>query len=223
MTSFAPYFINMDKPVIILGSTGIAKAALEIFNSNNIVVYGFLDDKEENHGKEINTVSVLGSTDDHGFTKLLGQKCEAFIATDENELRKEYVEFLVESRKIMPMNAVHQNAIISDSFSIGHGNFVNAGALLSNDGTMGDHNIINSRATIEQEVTIGSFVQIGAGTVINTKVAIKDEVFIGSGVTIVSGVTIGKGARVGAGSVVVGNVEAGKTVFGNPAVEITKS
>lgn len=212
----------MEKPVIIFGASGIAKAALEIFNSNNIIVYGFLDDNEELHNTEINTVSVLGATDDHGFTKLIGQKCEAFVATDDNTLRKDYVDYLTETRKVMPTNAVHQNAVISDSFSIEHGNFINAGVILSNDSKMGSHNIINSRSIIEQEVEIGSFVQVGAGSIINTKVKIEDEVFIGSGVTVVAGVTIHKGARVGAGSVVVGDVEAGQTVFGNPAIDISK-
>lgn len=210
----------MEKPVIIFGSTGLAKAALEIFNSNNIVVYGFLDDDEKTHNTEINTVSVLGATDDHGFTKLIGQKCEAFVATDDNQLRKEYVDYLIETRKVMPMNAVHQTAYISDSFGIGHGNFVNAGAVLSNDSKMGNHNVINSKTIVEQEVEIGDFVQIGAGSVINTKAIIENEVFIGAGVTVVAGVKVGKGARIGAGSVVVGNVEAGQTVFGNPAVEV---
>jgi len=210
----------MDKPVIIFGSTGIAKAAHEIFNSNDIIVYGFLDDDEETHGSEINTIPVLGSTDDHGYTKLIGQKCEAFVASDSNELRKEYVEFLTESRKVMPVNAIHEFAMISETFSLEHGNFINAGVILSNDSKMGSHNVINTRVSIEQETEIGNFVQIGAGSVINSKVKIEDEVFIGSGVTVVSGVTIGKGARIGAGSVVVGDVKAGKTVFGNPAVEV---
>lgn len=210
----------MEKPVIIFGASGIAKAALEIFNSNNIVVYGFLDDDPNQHEKEINTVSVLGSTDDHGLTKLIGQKCEAFVATDNNDERKEYVEYLKDSRKVMPMNAVHQSANISDSFAIGHGNFVNAGVILANDGKMGDHNIINSSVTIEQEVEIKNFVQIGAGSIVNSKVKIEDEVFIGSGVTVVAGVKIGKGARIGAGSVVVGDVKAGQTLFGNPAVVV---
>lgn len=210
----------MEKPVIILGSTGLAKAALEIFNSNNIVVYGFLDDDEKLHNTEVNTVTVLGATDDHGFTKLIGQKCEAFVATDNNKLRKRYVEYLNDTRKVMPMNAVHQSASISDSFSIGHGNFVNAGAVLSNDSKMGNHNVINSKAIIEQDVEIGDFVQIGAGSIINTKVKIENEVFIGSGVTVVAGVKIEKGARIGAGSVVVGDIKKGQTVFGNPAVEV---
>lgn len=210
----------MEKPVIIFGSKGIAKAALEIFNSNDVVVYGFLDDDTETHNTEINSIPILGSTDDHGYLKLIGKKCEAFIATDDNSLRKEYVEYLNDSRKVMPVNAIHQSATISISASLGHGNFVNAGVILSNDSTIGKHNIIHSKAVIEQEAVIEDFVQIGAGSVINSKVKIEEGAFIGSGVTIVSGVTIGKDARIGAGSVVVGNIEAKQTVFGNPAVSI---
>lgn len=212
----------MDKPVLIFGASGIAKAALEIFHSNDIMVYGFLDDDEALQGSEINTISVLGSTEDHGFTKLIGQKCEAFIATDDNALRREYVTYLTETRKVMPVNAVHSKAVLSDSFAFGHGNFINAGAILSNDSKIGSHNLIESGAILSQEVTLGDFVQVGTGSVINTKVKIEDEVFIGSGVTIVAGVTIGKGARIGAGSVVVGNVEAGQTLFGNPATVVGK-
>ncbi len=212
----------MEKPVIIFGSSGLAKAALEIFNSNGIVVYGFLDDDEKTHNQEINSVSVLGSTDDHGYLKLIGQKCEAFVATDDNELRKKYVDFLIETRKVMPVNAVHQSAAISQSSGIGHGNFINAGVVVSNDSEIGQHNVLNSRTVVEQEVAISDFVQIGAGSIINSGVKIEEGVFIGSGVTVVSGVTIGKNARIGAGSVVVGDVSNGQTVFGNPAVEISK-
>ena len=212
----------MEKPVIIFGATGLAKAALDIFHSNRIVVYGFLDDDKKTHGSEMNGVAVLGETEDHGFLKLIGQKCEAFIATDDNALRKKYVAYLMESRKVMPMNAIHQSALISKSCNIGHGNFVNAGAILSNDVTIGHHNVFGSKALIEQEVKISDFVQIGAGSTINSKVTIEEGAFIGSGVTIVSGVTIGGKARIGAGSVVVGDVEKNQTVFGNPAVAITK-
>ena len=210
----------MNKPVIIFGASGLAKAALEIFNSNSIVVYGFLDDDEATHNNEIDGVSVLGSTDDHGFLKLIGQKCEAFVATDDNKLREQYVGFLNDSRKVMPVNAIHELSSIANSSSIGHGNFINAGAIIGNHVKVGQHNVINTGVLIEQETTIEDFVQIGTGSIVNANVKIEKGAFIGSGVTIVSGVTIGKKARIGAGSVVVGNVEANQTVFGNPAVEV---
>ena len=68
----------MDKPVIIFGSKGIAEAALEIFESNGVVVYGFLDDDKSLHGTEINAIPVLSDTEDHGYLKLIGGKMRSF-------------------------------------------------------------------------------------------------------------------------------------------------
>ncbi len=207
----------MEKPVIIFGSKGIARAAMEIFESNGVVIYGFLDDDKETHGQEIGEITVLGSTDDHGYLKLIGQKCEAFVASDDNALRKDYVEMLKENRKVMPTNAVHQNAVISKSASIGHGNFINARTFIGSNTKIGQHSIIHAGAIIEHDCDVQDFVQVGAGSIINPGVKIEKNAFIGTGVTIVGGVTIGKNARIGAGSVVISSVEGGKTVFGNPA------
>lgn len=212
----------MDKPVIIFGAKGIASAALEIFKSNNIIVYGFLDEDKKLHNTEIQDISVLGDPEDHGFLKLIGQKCEAFVATDDNSLRKSEVKRLKENRKVMPVNAIHQQSRIAESAVIGHGNFINAQVYIGAQAKIGHHNIFNTGTIIDHDCQLGDFIQVGAGSIINSGVQIEDEVFIGSGVTIVSGVKIGKKARIGAGSVVIGDVSKGETVFGNPAVKIEK-
>lgn len=212
----------MNKPVIIFGAKGVGHAALEIFKSNSVVVYGFLDDAADLQGTEIDDVPVLGKTEDHGFLKLIGQKTEAFLATDDNALRKKQVKMLMDSRKVMPTNAIHREAIISNSAAIGHGNFINARATLGADTIIGQHCLIHAGAIVEHQVKIGDFVQIGAGSVINPGVTIGNEAFIGSGALIVSGVSIGKKARIGAGSVVIADVKDGETMFGNPATKIEK-
>ncbi len=210
----------MDNPVIIFGANYIGREAKEIFESNGNVVYCFLDDAKKLHNTEIDTITVLGSTDDDGFLKLIGKKCEAFVAADDNKLRKNLVKMLQEVRKVQPVNAIHKTAHLPLSASIGHGNFINQGTLFGAGCTIGSHTIIQTGAIIGAEVTVGDFVQVGAGSIINAGVALGDEVFIGAGVTIVGGVDIGKGARIGAGSVVVAPVKAGETVFGNPAQAI---
>lgn len=210
----------MDKPVIIFGAKGIATPALEIFNSNEVVVYGFLDEDEKLHGTEINTVSVLGNPEDDGFLKLIGQKAEAFVAVDDQKYRKFLVEMLNDRRKVQPVNAIHNTAYISTDATIGHGNFINAKVILGTGAEMGSHCILHTGASVEHLAKVGDFVQIGAGSVINSEAVIEDGAFIGSGATIVSGVTVGKNARVGAGSVVISTVGAGETVFGNPAAKI---
>lgn len=207
----------MKKPVLILGSRGIAKSAMEIFLSHQIVIYGFLDDDKVLHGSEIGEIPVLGRTDDDRFLKFIGKECEAFVAVEEPRLRKGLVKMLNERRKIMPTNAIHEQAVVPDSAHIGYGNFVDAGAVIGADAKVPNHCIIHSNATLGYGVVLNDFVQIGAGSIINAEVEIGDGAFIGSGVTIVSGVAIGKNARVGAGSVVIQSVGDGETVFGNPA------
>ncbi|MDH4059114.1 MAG: NeuD/PglB/VioB family sugar acetyltransferase, partial [Cyclobacteriaceae bacterium] len=206
----------MENPVLIFGANYIGRAAKEIFEGNGNVVYGFLDDNKELHGKEVDGVMVLGSIDDDGFLKLVGKKCDAFVAVDDNRLRKSIVKTLNEERKAQPVNAIHSSANISSNASVGHGNFIDAGVKIAVGAKLGNFCILQTGAIISVESAVGDFVQLGAGSVINSGSIVENEVFIGSGVTIVSGITIGKGARVGAGSVVIGPVKAGETVFGNP-------
>ncbi|MCB0497811.1 MAG: acetyltransferase [Cyclobacteriaceae bacterium] len=210
----------MDKPVIIFGAGSIGRSAMEIFNSNKVLVYGFLDDDESLQGTEIDDVAILGTTDNESMLDIIGKDCEAFVAVDENELRKSIVETLNTSRKSMPVNAIHSSSIMAETASIGHGNFINAGVILGAGASIGNHCLLHSKVVIDHEAKLGDYVQVGVGANINAGVVIEDEVFIGSGVTIVSGIKIGKGARIGAGSVVVEHVKENAVLFGNPASEI---
>ncbi|MES2518336.1 MAG: acetyltransferase [Bacteroidota bacterium] len=210
----------MQNPVIIFGANGLGAVALDIFKRNNVVVYSFLDDNKELHSTEIDDIAILGSTDDEGFTKLIGKKCDAFVAIDDQKVRKNIVEMLNEVRKVQVINAVHDQAIIASTAEIGHGNLVTAGVIVNARAKVGNHNILHSKVLIDYDTEIGDYVQIGAGSTIGAGVSIEDNVFIGTGVTIVGGVKIGKGARIGAGSVVIEAVKARETVFGNPAKKV---
>jgi sugar O-acyltransferase (sialic acid O-acetyltransferase NeuD family) len=210
----------MENPIIIFGANYLGRQAKEIFERNGNVVYGFLDDNKKLHNTEIDNVMVLGTTDDETFLKLIGKKCEAFVALDENKVRRNLVTLLREEYKVQPVNLIPQSAIIPTSTDMGHGNFIDQGVKFGPGSSIGNHCIIQTNAIVGTETKLGDFVQIGAGSIINPGTEVEDEVFIGSGVTIVGGITIGKGARIGAGSVVVSPVKAGETVFGNPAQKI---
>ncbi len=210
----------MENPVIIFGAGLSGRVAKEIFESNGNVVYGFLDDTKALHNKEIDESFILGSTDDDGFLKLIGRKCEACIAVDDNRLRKSLVKMLNEVRHVQPVNGIHKTVSISNHVELGHGNVIDQGVVIGVGAKLSSYGMIQSGSVIGAEVTLGNYVQVGSGCVISVGVTIEDEAFIGSGVTIVSGITIGKGARVGAGSVVIAPVKAGETVFGNPAQPI---
>lgn len=205
------------KPVIIFGAHGLGKVALDIFKSNDVVVYGFLDEDTKLHNTEIDFVPILGSPDDDGFLKFIGQKCDAFVASDDNRYRKSITEMLQDRRKVVPANAIHYQTYVSSSAQFGHGNLINAGSNLGANVKIGSHCLLHAQVTVDYDVRLGDFVQIGAGSIIGAGTTVEDGAFIGTGVVVVSGITIGKNARIGAGSVVAESVAQNATVFGNPA------
>ncbi|GAB3987112.1 acetyltransferase [Spirosoma daeguense] len=207
----------MENPVLIFGAGSLGVTALDLFQRNNVVVYGLLDDNKALHGKEFGDVSVLGETDDDGFLKLIGHKCEAFVAIGDARVRKRLVKMLNERRKVQPVNAIHDTALVSTLANIGHGNLLAARAVVNPYAEIGQHCIIQSGAIIESQAKLGDYVQVGTGSIISSGAVVEEGTFIGAGATLVAGITIGKNARIGAGSVVVENVAAGSTVFGNPA------
>ncbi|UXX80710.1 acetyltransferase [Reichenbachiella carrageenanivorans] len=210
----------MENPVIIFGTGGLGRAALEIFESNGNVVYGFLDDDKKLHNTDIDNIPVLGSTTDQGFLKLIGQKCEAFVATDDSKEKQSIAKVLIEKRKVMPTNAIHPSAYIAKSAVLGHGNFINANVTLGAGSDISNHCILHSGCTVDHDAKLGDFVQVGAGATVSAHVELGENAFVGAGAVIITGVKIGKNARVGAGSVVIADVAKGETVFGNPAVKI---
>ena len=206
--------------MLIFGAGSLGLTALDLFQRNNVVVYGLLDDDKNLHGTEFGDVSVLGETDDDGFLKLIGQKCEAFVAIADGRVRRRLVKMLNERRKVQPVNAIHDTAVVSTLATLGHGNLIAARAIVNPYAEVGQHCIVQAGAIIESRAKLGDYVHLGTGCLINSGAVIEEGAFIGTGATIIAGVTIGKNARVGAGSVVVENVEAGATVFGNPAKKI---
>lgn len=212
----------MKNPVLIFGAGPLGRSVREIFDANEVVVYGFLDDRSQMHQSVIDEVTVLGSTDDEGFLKLIGRKCEACIAVEETKVRKHLVQMLNDVRKVQPVNAIHPTASLPKSAAIGHGNIIDAGVRAGVGSEIGSHTICNAGSYLGVGTRVGNFVQIGAGAILNSGVVVEDEVFIGTGAVIVSGVTLGKGCSVGAGSVVIGPVKAGETVFGNPAQAVKR-
>ncbi|MEM7549980.1 MAG: acetyltransferase [Bacteroidota bacterium] len=210
----------MINPVMIFGAGSFGKAVYDVLKSNGIEIYAFLDDDKELHNKTIGEVSILGNTDDDGFLKYIGKKCDAFVAVDDMRLKKTLVEMLKKKRKVMPVTVVHNAAQISELASISYGTFVGANTSIGAGSVLSEHCVINTNASIDYDVKIGKFTHIGTGSNINSEAEIGNNVFIGSGVTIVSGIKVEDNARIGAGSVVVDNVTKGATIFGNPAKAI---
>ena len=207
----------MEKPVIIIGLTTYTQGVIDIFESNEIVIYGILDDRKELHGKEVREIPVLSNTTDQEYLKLLKNDCEVFVTGDENAVRSKQIENLRKKYKRVPVNAIHQSSILSSSCSMGHGNYIAMGATVGAGVELQSNIILNSNVSLGISVTIGDYSNLGQGVIVGNECSIGSNVFIGTGAVIVPGITIGDNARIGAGSVVVEEVKENTTVYGNPA------
>ncbi len=88
----------------------------------------------------------------------------AIVAEDNMKARKKMTKMLNDRRKTMPANAIHAQAIVSDSAHLGYGNFINARAVLGAYSKVPNHCLIHSGVIIEYNVELGDYVQVGAGT-----------------------------------------------------------
>ena len=210
----------MENPVIILGAQTVGIAALDAFLSNDVVVYCLLDDDQKLQGTELLDVPVMGNTDDAELLKLLGKKCEVFVATDDAASRRSLTQMLRSEYEAVPVNAIHERASVSAHATLGHGNYIGPNAVVAATATLGDGCLVGPNAVIEARASVGDYAQLGSGALLGTEVQIGAQAFVGAGAVVVSGVKIGDKARIGAGSVVVADVPAGQTVFGNPAVKV---
>jgi sugar O-acyltransferase (sialic acid O-acetyltransferase NeuD family) len=210
----------MENPVIILGAQAVGTAALDAFLSNDIVVYCILDDEPKLHNTELLDVPVMGNTDDGELLKLIGKKCEVFVATEDAASRRSLTKMLRDDYEVVPVNSIHQRASVSAHAELGHGNYVGPNAVVAATAKIGEGILIGPNAVVEGQATVGDYAQLGSGAQIGFGASVGAGAFVGTGAVLVAGVKVGDKARVGAGSVVVADVPGGQTVFGNPAKQV---
>jgi sugar O-acyltransferase (sialic acid O-acetyltransferase NeuD family) len=208
----------MKNPVIIIGTGSLAQLALETLQRNDILVYGFLAEKELPQTNEINHIPILGNIEKEGnYLQTIGKNYAIFVAIEQTTSRQQYIKQLSSQDPNIFINLVHPSAQLATSAKLGLGNLIDAGATISPDISLGNHCHIYKQVAIEYGAKIQNFVHIGSGSIIGEQATIEENVFIGPGSTIIAGIHIGKGARIGAGSVVLESVKEKEVVLGNPA------
>lgn len=113
--------------------------------------------------------------------------------------------------------AIHPQAVVADSASIGDGPTIMAGAIVNAAARLGHNVIVNTGAIVEHDCELGDHVHVATGARLAGGVKVGAAAHIGIGATIIQGITIGEGALVGAGAVVVRDVPPRTVVVGVPA------
>ncbi|MEM7371626.1 MAG: acetyltransferase [Bacteroidota bacterium] len=212
--------IDNKVPVLIVGTESPAYNALEIAQSLDVLVLGFLTTKEEEVNKEINDILIVAALEsDDANTLLQDESSKVVIAEEDMSLRQERIE-QIDGKGAEIVNLFHETCTISSFSKLGRGILMNAGSYIQPNVLLGSFNLIGSQVSIGTGSVIGDYCTIQDGVKIGKEVAIEDEVFIGIGAVIHPKVALGKGAMIAAGSVVMQDVQPGTSVFGNPAKEV---
>ena len=220
--------MSVVKKIVILGTGGNCIDILDTLNDINRAaasqVYqcaGFLDDVEQNWGKELHGARVLGPLDsasrytDCSFVNGIGSpgnfwKKQAIIGkTGLPDGRFETI--------------VHPTASVSTTATLGAGTVVFQNATVTSNVRTGRHVIILPNAVISHDDVIGDYTCVAGGVCISGGVTIGQSCYLGTNASIHGNITIGDYCLVGMGSVVLEDVAADSVVVGAPARVLRKT
>lgn len=185
----------------LFGASGHGKVVKEILEAQLQQVIAFIDDS-------LNVYKWCGKDVLHDAVGL----SPMIVCIGDNFSRKKVVERLQCNFGV----AVHPNAVISPSATIGEGTVVMAGVVINAGVVIGEHCIINTGATIDHDCVIGDFCHIAPGAHICGSTRIGEGTWIGVGTSVIQCLNIGDWCMIGAGSVVVTDIPENVTAFGNP-------
>ena len=194
-------------------------------------VYPLIKDKYENivFIDDNSNLDNLFGCDVLTFNEFLKVKADEYfvsIAIADGKIREMLTNRCLDNG-IKLLNIEAFNVIKLENIEFEDGYILNPFVTLTSDIKIGKSFQANLYSYVAHDCIIGNYVTFAPSVKCNGNIVIEDHAYIGTGAIIKQGkpnrpLRIGKGAIVGAGSVVTKNIPAGMTVFGNPAVELTK-
>lgn len=212
----------------IYGASGFGKEVLPLVkkyvvdNGDSSEDIFFIDDAFDSIGI-INGYTVISFND---FLTRNADERYVTVAIS-NSMTREKITDKCSINNIKFLEARAENVIQLDEVFIGEGAILSPFVTLTSNIKIGKSFHANIYSYVAHDCIIGDYVTFAPAVKCNGNIKIEDHVYIGTGVIIKQGrpnrpLVIGKGAVIGAGAVVTKNVPAGITVFGNPAIELTK-
>lgn len=198
--------------IALIGYSGHAYVAFEIFYSQGQIVSAYADIEE----KKSNPYALkwLGNENEVDVIEKL-RSYSYFVGVGDNMLRSKISAKLI-SEIGNPENALHKSAIISRSINAGSGNMFAPGVIINSQVKIGNGVICNTGCIIEHECVIDDYVHIAPGATLCGNVSIGKGSFVGANSVIKEGITIGQNVIIGAGTVVVRDIGDNQKIVGNP-------
>ena len=200
--------------IYIYGAGGHGKIAFHTLTQSGKKVENFIDDST--HG-QLCGIPILPPSE------LRGVHSYAIHFAIGNNIIRSRLQRQWYSAGISSQTAIHPQATVYPSTSIGLGSLITAGSIIGPDTRLGDGCIINHNAVVDHDCTIGEFCHIAPAATLGGGVTIGKQCLIGAGATILPYLTIGNNVTVGAGAVVTRNLPDNITVIGCPARSLKTS
>jgi sugar O-acyltransferase (sialic acid O-acetyltransferase NeuD family) len=198
---------------ILIGSKGLAKQALPLFEENpQVVLFDNTEGAEDYlYGHLIlHDIRLVEESIKNGeilsFTVCIGAP----------KWRKHFYELLSKMNAI-PSNMISNMSSISKHSNIGDGNLILDYTLIEADSKIGNGNLINSYSGIFHDAEIGDYNEIMPGVKILGTVKIGNRCRIGTGASVLPGIKICDDVIIGAGAVVNRDIIEPGTYVGVPA------
>ena len=187
----------------LFGASGHAKVIMDIIMAQGDKTECLYDDAP--HCARLHGIPVCKADESLVHGPLI-------ISIGSNRVRK----LISERYPLEYAKAVHPQAILSPSATIGGGTVVMQSAIIQADVRIGRHCIVNSGASIDHECIIEDFAHISPHATLCGNVHVGEGTWIGAGATVIPGIRIGRWCTIGAGSVVIRDIPDGATAYGNP-------
>ncbi|RQS10339.1 transferase [Burkholderia sp. Bp9002] len=208
--------------IIIVGSSGHAKVVIDIVEqAGRYRIAGLLDSFRE-IGETTLGYPVLGN--EHDLPELIGTHAIVgiLIAIGDNWARAKVTASIADIAPQLPLvKAIHPQAVVAPSSTIGAGSVVMAGTIINPDCAIGNSCIVNTHASIDHDSVLDCYASVAPGVVTGGNCRIGRYTAIGIGAILRHRICIGEHSVIGAGAVVLQDIEPFSVAYGNPARKIS--
>jgi sugar O-acyltransferase (sialic acid O-acetyltransferase NeuD family) len=217
----------MTKLFAVYGASGFGKEVMPVLreqltreNNTTNSLY-FIDDNSEH--ADVSGVPVCNYQQ---FYNMDAQEKYVTIAIANSQVRQKLTEKCVQDN-ISIVSVKASNVVIMDDVAISDGVILSPFVTLTSNIQIGLSFQANIYSYIGHDCIIGDYVTFAPAVKCNGNVIVKDHAYIGTGAIIKQGtpdkpLVIGAGAVVAAGAFVNKDIPDGMTVFGSPAIELTR-
>jgi len=205
--------------IFIVGAGAHGRVVLDILrDSGQYESIRFADDNVKLVGQSVNGASVVGL--ERTLERQPGAIC--FVVSLGRPLLRLALRERIRSRQHVLMNAIHPQAVVEGSVTMGDGNMIGANAVVNSNARLGNSVLVNTMAIVEHDCIVEDGVSLSPRSCIAGRVSVGRGAFICTSALVLPRIHIGSEAVVGAGSVVTTDVPDRTLVLGSPARPIQR-